>query len=336
MKSFKCEYIWLSVREAGARLNSKTRVLSALQVPTAATLPCWTFDDPTTGHAVGLPSGCVLRPVRVWPDASRIHGYLVLCDVLYADGMPHESNVRATYEDDLNFWFGFEQTYVLTQDGVPLGDGPRAYSKGEEAGYGSVGARHLVAQAFVEDHLELCLACGLAVTGLHAGTTLGQWSFQLMGQGAKSAADDLWLARYLLLRVAERYQVQIALRPNIMLGEVVRTGMPTHFSSARMRSVGGEKYFKMILDELQKHHKDHMNSYGLEPKDCCPVLEGAQAIEAFSYGVGDRHAAIGIPLATLENGWKGYLEDRRPATNACPYMVTSKIMQAVSADVLVL
>ena len=37
-----------------------------------------------------------------------------MCEVLNADGTPHESNGSALIEDDDNdFWFGFEQEYFL-------------------------------------------------------------------------------------------------------------------------------------------------------------------------------------------------------------------------------
>ena len=49
----------------------------------------------------------------------------------------------------------------------------------------------------------------------------------------------------------------------------------------------------------------------------------------FSYGVSDRGASIRIPIGTVENGWKGWLEDRRPASNADPYMVASAIITTV-------
>ena len=43
-----------------------------------------------------------------------MNAYLVMTEVLNADGTPHDSNARATIEsDDEDFWFGFEQEYFL-------------------------------------------------------------------------------------------------------------------------------------------------------------------------------------------------------------------------------
>ena len=54
-----------------------------------------------------------------------------------------------------------------------------------------------------------------------------------------------------------------------------------------------------------------------------------QAIDQFSYGVSDRGASIRIPIGTVESGYKGWLEDRRPASNADPYRVTARIIETV-------
>ena len=55
-------------------------------------------------------------------------------------------------------------------------------------------------------------------------------------------------------------------------------------------------------------------------------LHETQSIDKFSYGVSDRGASIRIPIATVENSWNGYLEDRRPASNADPYRIMSHLV----------
>ena len=46
----------------------------------------------------------------------------------------------------------------------------------------------------------------------------------------------------------------------------------------------------------------------------------------FSWGVGNRGCSIRIGNDTFSNGL-GYFEDRRPASNMDPYLVTSKILE---------
>ena len=57
------------------------------------------------------------------------------------------------------------------------------------------------------------------------------------------------------------------------------------------------------------------------------VLE--KNMEIFSYGVGDRGASIRIPIWTVLNEYKGYLEDRRPSSNGNPYKITNRIIQTI-------
>ena len=109
----KLEYIWLDGYKPTQSLRSKTRVESDFG-GTLEECPMWSFDGSSTEQATGGDSDCLLKPVAVFPDPGRKNGYLVMTEVLNADGSPHESNGRATIEeDDEDFWFGFEQEYFL-------------------------------------------------------------------------------------------------------------------------------------------------------------------------------------------------------------------------------
>ena len=59
-------------------------------------------------------------------------------------------------------------------------------------------------------------------------------------------------------------------------------------------------------------------------------LHETASIHEFSFGVSDRGASIRIPIITVEQGWKGWLEDRRPASNGDPYKIASRIVKTVS------
>ena len=335
MEIYKCEYIWLDGYEPEANIRSKTKIIVSDDVPSVESLPLWSYDGSSTRQAEGSSSDCVLKPVKVWKDPARINGFLVMCEVLNPDGTPHKSNRRAMYEDDQNFWFGFEQEYVIMKDGLPLGFPHDGYPAPQGQYYCGIGNENVVARDFVEEHLNLCLNCGLNITGVNAEVMLGQWEFQLLGKGAKSASDDLWLARFLLMRVAEKYDVKIELHPKPVKGDWNGSGMHTNFSNETMRTTGGEEYFKMILDRMEASHADHIASYGSMNHERLTGLHETQSIDKFSYGVSDRGASIRIPISTVEDGWVGYLEDRRPASNACPYQVTSKILNTVPTEVMV-
>ena len=330
MKTFKCEYIWLDGYKPEANLRSKTRIISGKEEPSLNNLPLWSYDGSSTQQAEGSSSDCVLKPVKVIKDAGRENGYLVMCEVLNADLTPHITNDRAKYEDALDFWFGFEQEYVITKNGLPLGFPTEGYPAPQGRYYCGIGTKNVVARDFVEEHLDLCLACGLNITGINAEVMVGQWEFQLLGKSAKAAADDLWLARYLLLRVAEKHGLEIELHPKPVKGDWNGSGMHANFSNEQMRSVGGEAYFKNIIKNLDITHEEHIANYGSMNHERLTGLHETQSIDQFSFGVGDRGASIRIPITTVENDWKGYLEDRRPASNACPYLITSKIVETVT------
>ena len=121
MAKYKLEYIWLDGYEPVRNLRSKTQLKDFDSFPKLDQLPDWGFDGSSTQQAPGGSSDCVLKPVAVFPDSTRINGVLVMCEVYSADGTPHASNDRATILDDADAWFGFEQEYFLYQDGRPLG-----------------------------------------------------------------------------------------------------------------------------------------------------------------------------------------------------------------------
>ena len=81
-----------------------------------------------------------------------------------------------------------------------------------------------------------------------------------------------------------------------------------------------------ICEKFKARHDDHISDYGSDNDQRLTGLHETQAIDTFNYGVSDRGASIRIPVGTVQDGWKGYLEDRRPASNADPYKVVSQIL----------
>ena len=200
MAKFKFEYIWLDGYKPEPNLRSKTKVLEfETYAGELEALPEWSFDGSSTQQAEGHSSDCLLQPVRVYPDAGRRNAYLVVCEVLNPDGAPHPSNTRAKLgADDTDFWFGFEQEYVLTRESLPLGFPSKGFPRPQGPYYCAVGDGNVSGRELVEEHLDLCLEAGLDITGINAEVMLGQWEFQCFGKGPRKAADDLVIARYLL------------------------------------------------------------------------------------------------------------------------------------------
>ena len=332
MAKYKFEYIWLDGYTPEPNLRSKTKVIEFDDYDgNVDPLPFWAFDGSSTLQAEGHSSDCVLKPVSVYPDAHRINAYLVVCEVLNPDHTPHVSNKRALIENDSDeYWFGFEQEYVLMDEGLPLGFPEKGFPAPQGPYYCAVGHGNVAGREMIEAHLDACLDAGIQITGINAEVMLGQWEFQCFGKGAKSAGDDLIAARYLLFRVAEDYGVTVDFHPKPIKGDWNGSGMHANFSNKAMREVGGKEMFMTICESFRPHHDEHIAVYGSDNDQRLTGLHETQSIDKFSYGVSDRGASIRIPVGTAEN-WKGYLEDRRPASNADPYLVANRIVKTIES-----
>jgi glutamine synthetase len=329
MKS-KLEYIWLDGYTPTQSLRSKTRVESDFS-GNLEDCPMWSFDGSSTEQADGSDSDCLLKPVAIFPDPDRKNSYLVMTEVLNADGTPHESNGRATIEDDDDdFWFGFEQEYFLWdyETNLPPGFPHNGYPRPQGPYYCSVGANNAFGRPIIEEHLDICLEAGLNVEGINGEVAAGQWEFQVFAKSAKRAGDETWIARYLIERTAEKYGLGIDWHPK-PLGHTDwnGSGMHANFSNGVMRESGKEETFTRICDEFGKNIERHISVYGADNEHRLTGAHETQSIDQFSYGVSDRGASIRIPVGTVEDGWKGRLEDRRPASNADPYKVAAAIVK---------
>ena len=329
MKS-KLEYIWLDGFAPTQSLRSKTRVESDFG-GTLEECPMWSFDGSSTQQADGSSSDCLLKPVAIFPDPDRANAYLVMTEVLNADGTPHETNGRATIDDDDDdFWFGYEQEYFLIDidTNLPPGFPAGGYPGPQGPYYCSVGASNTFGRDCIDDHLDLCLEAGVTVEGINAEVAAGQWEFQVFAKGAKRAGDETWVARYLLERTGEKYGFAVDYHPK-PFGKLDwnGSGMHANFSNGPMRESGEEALFNKICDEFGKNIERHMSVYGAENDQRLTGEHETQAYDQFSYGISDRGASIRIPVGTVEDGWKGRLEDRRPASNADPYKVAAAIIK---------
>jgi glutamine synthetase len=333
MSKLKFEYIWLDGNMPLPHIRSKTTIREADGFDgTIASLPDWSFDGSSTHQAEGHFSDCILKPVKVYTDPTRLNAYVVLCEVYSADHTPHPTNTRALLDDEQegDFWFGFEQEYVLmTDNNRPIGFPAGGFPEPQGPYYCAVGYHNVAGRDFIEDHLDTCIAAGLGVVGINAEVMLGQWEFQCFGTGAREASDDLIVSRYFLYKLAEKYRFIVNLDPKPLLGDWNGSGMHSNFSTKYMRETGGEEYFNAIAAGFEPHHAEHLAEYGADNEARLTGVHETASFEKFSYGVSDRGASIRIPIYTVEHGWKGYLEDRRPASNADPYRVTARIIETV-------
>lgn len=332
MAKYKLEYIWLDGKTPIPELRGKTTIKEFASTPTLADLPLWGFDGSSTMQAEGKSSDCILKPVAAYPDAARKNAFIVLCEVMLPDGSVHPSNMRATAPDDPDFWFGFEQEYFLYKDGRPLGFPEEGYPGPQGPYYCGVGYKYMgsIARTIVEEHLELCLAAGINHEGINAEVAKGQWEFQIFGKGSHKAADDLWVARYLMMRLCEKYEVDVQWHCKPIRGDWNGSGMHTNFSFKQLREVGGKDYFEALMGAFNEYRAEHIEVYGPDNHLRLTGLHETAPITEFRYGLSDRGASIRMPVNFIRNGYKGYLEDRRPNSEADPYQIVSRIMETVN------
>ena len=331
MSKSKLEYIWLDGYDPTQSLRSKTKIVDDFSGD-LADAPIWAFDGSSTEQADGSASDCLLKPVSVFADPDRFggDGWLVMAEVLSADGSAHASNGRATIDDDDDeFWFGFEQEYTIIDPdtGRPLGFPKEGFPAPQGPYYTSVGTQNAYGRELVDEHLHLCLAAGLNVEGINAEVMMGQWEFQIFAKGAGRSGDEIWVGRYLLERTAEKYGLVIDWHPKPIKGDWNGSGMHANFSNDAMRTAGNKETFIQICEEFSKHIQEHIAVYGADNDQRLTGLHETQAIDKFSYGEYDRGASIRIPIGTIDDGWNGRLEDRRPASNADPYKVAAVIIK---------
>ena len=334
MTKYKLEYIWLDGYSPVPNLRGKTQIKAYENFPTLEELPLWGFDGSSTMQAEGSNSDCVLMPVAVYPDPARKNGVLVMCEVMMPDGVtPHPSNKRASILDDDGAWFGFEQEYFFYKDGRPLGFPEHGYPSPQGPYYTGVGFKNVgdVAREIVEEHLELCLEAGINHEGINAEVAKGQWEFQIFGKGSKKAADEMWMARYLLLRLTEKYGIDIEFHCK-PLGDTDwnGSGMHCNFSTDYMRTVGGKDYFERLMAQFDKNLHDHIDVYGPDNHMRLTGKHETAPWNKFSYGVADRGASIRVPHSFVKNDYKGYLEDRRPNSQGDPYAIASQVLKTIS------
>ncbi|MFL2587515.1 MAG: glutamine synthetase beta-grasp domain-containing protein [Flavobacteriaceae bacterium] len=332
MSKSKLEYIWLDGYLPTANLRGKTKIVSDFGGK-LEDCPLWSFDGSSTQQAEGSSSDCLLKPVALFPDPDRKDGFLVMTEVLNADGTPHISNGRATIDDDDNdFWFGFEQEYFLwdPETNLPIGFPKDQTPQGQF--YCSAGAKNAFGREMVEEHLDQCLEAGINVEGINGEVAAGQWEYQCFSKGAKEAGDQMWVSRYLLERLGEKYGLAINWHPKPLgATDWNGSGMHANFSNETLRTCGSKETYEKICEAFRPVVSEHIDVYGADNDQRLTGEHETQSITEFSFGVSDRGASIRIPIMTVEQGWKGWLEDRRPASNGDPYKIAGIIIKTVKS-----
>jgi len=336
MNSIVAEYVWLGGR---GELRSKARTLTIEDVVSISNLPEWNYDGSSTEQAEGSDSEVIIKPRAFYSCPFRKgDNIMVMCDTYKPDGTPlgnnHRANANNIFMQNLGEkpWYGIEQEFFMInrKTGKPLGFPLEGQPNPQFQYYCSVGSGNAIGRDVIEEHYKACLYAGLLISGINAEVAPGQWEYQIGPVEGISAGDQMCISRYILQRVAEKYDIGIDFEPKPVPGDWNGSGCHTNYSTESMRNGTYDKTgFEIIveaIDKLSGRHMDHMKVYGTGNELRMTGLHETSKYDEFSFGVANRGASVRIPNQTKKDG-KGYFEDRRPSSNMDPYQVTSILFE---------
>ena len=185
-------------------------------------------------------SEVILKPVRLFNDPLREGGKIVLCETFTAKGEVHPTNHRNWANEVFNSnlemepWYGLEQEYFMID---PRTMKPLGYDETKKQGqyYCSVGSENSFGRHIAEYHLKACMIAGVKLSGINAEVAPGQWEFQVGPCTGIEQGDHLWMARYILHKVSEHYNVIIDFEPKPVKGDWNGSGCHANYSTKKMR-----------------------------------------------------------------------------------------------------
>ncbi|MBC8442673.1 MAG: glutamine synthetase beta-grasp domain-containing protein [Proteobacteria bacterium] len=357
-KLAKLEYIWVDGDDEKS-IRSKIRYVplefgdeeNPLPFDAIMTqIPQWTFDGSSTSQSETSTSDLILKPVRFFgnPLSNRQQNsvsYIVLCEVFNGDDTPHESNSRAKLRETVDkldesndFWFGLEQEYVFMNASNGLVDGWPENGEPEPQGnyYCGNGANNISndQRQTVDTHAQFCIQSGINLGGTNAEVMKSQWEYQIGPASAISAADQLWVSRYILNRLAEVRGMYVSYDPKPVDGDWNGSGCHINVSTKKTREEGGKENIVQLCELLEESHSKHIEIYGKGNELRLTGKHETASIDEFSWSDCDRGVSVRIPLTTVNNDYKGHIEDRRPSANVDPYEAFSVMIETLSVSEL--
>lgn len=336
------EYVWIG--GSGSDLRSKTKTLDKA-AKSVADLPKWNYDGSSTGQAPGDDSEVYLVARKIYKDPFRGgDNILVMADAYepprdidgkHIDMKPIPTNTRAPCAEIMGKvaaeepWFGIEQEYTLLNSTTkwPLGWPECGFPGPQGPYYCSAGSGAAIARDIVEAHLKACYFAGVNISGVNAEVMPAQWEYQVGPCEGMDMGDDLWMSRYILLRIAELYNIEVTFDPKPIPGDWNGAGGHTNYSTKATRAApGGWEEIQKQIAKLEKRHAVHIASYGEGNERRLTGKHETSSMHDFSWGVANRGASIRVGRSVPVEKC-GYYEDRRPSSNLDPYIVTRLIAE---------
>jgi len=334
------EFVWIG--GTGFDIRSKNKFVKGA-VEDISQLGDWNYDGSSTGQAETGNSEVFLKPVALFDDPFRGKpNKIALCESYLADGSPANTNFRHFAKKifdkavSVDPRYGMEQEFLLmkpigTDLAWPYGWPSGNYPKPQFQYYCSNGSSNAYGREIIDSHVKACLNAGVEIFGTNAEVMPGQWEFQVGTSSGINIGDHMWMARFLLVRCAELHGVDVSFACKPIKGDWNGSGCHTNFCTKETRSPGGMKHIEEHMKRLSQNHSTSIGLYGSENKYRLTGHHETSSINKFSYGVANRGTSVRIPRGTERKGY-GYYEDRRPASDTDPYVVSSSLVSITSLD----
>lgn len=324
------EYIWI---DGNGLLRSKTRTLrTSGRHLCCEEIPIWNYDGSSTFQlSCEKNTEIILKPIQCYTnvlrDIPKINNIIVLCDTYDINDTPISTNTRYNANNLFNLapdkepWFGLEQEYYMVPNIGQRNDSNQCSDGEHYCGMTLDNTQRQIA----EEHLAACIKAGITISGLNAEVAHNQWEFQIGPCIGIKAADDLYVARYLLERIAQKYNYSINYNPKPYPNKS-GSGCHVNFSTRETRDENGLDIIYKYIEKLKIEHNDHKTNFGNNNENRLICAYETADHNIFTWGVGTRNTSIRIGNQTFMEK-RGYFEDRRPGANIDPYIVTSQMFK---------
>ncbi len=363
---YVCEYVWI---DGINQLRSKIRVIDGTDDLNIRQFDdfIWNYDGSSTYQAKTECSEVLLIPVQVYPNlllqenymkfvplGQHIHYkfYYFMCKTESINGndssfYEYAERIFANQKViEAEPWFGLEQEYFFVEplSGFPIGfakiqDGIINQSEPDRPQgdyYCGVGGNNIMTRNIAEKHMFVCLETGIQISGINAEVAYAQWEFQIGPVCGIEVCHQMWIARYILKKIAEGEGLDVTFEPKpITWGDWNGSGCHTNFSTKAMRDgMNGRTGMQYIMDAMKRlrlKHEDHMKVYGTGNELRLTGKHETSSMHEFSWDIGSRNTSVRIGY-DVERRQKGYFEDRRPSSNMNPYLVCAKLCETILVE----
>lgn len=282
---------------------------------------------------------------------------IVFCEIWITKDEPAEINSRFRCNETMNRlkydaktgyrphqahepWFGIEQEYCVIDDAdKPVSYDPHKYDYKTLAVYSTIGPRHDVNVGVERElssrHLLACLYAGVTIGGRDREDGPSQWEFQIGPCEGVTIGDHLYVARYILYRLAELYGLRVTFSPIPVPGEAFTSAGHLNFSTSRMRQKGGIEFIRHAIDILSKSSEEPLLGYYDPTKELANSIRLQDTISQYHPRLNEfvfdaankKLTSVRIPQFVQDNGY-GYFEDRRPSSELDPYSAADGLVRA--------